>query len=63
VGEEIAAKHSYRPRSQAVAAKYAAQFPKVQLVTVDQVFGGWKKAHATHFADGALFDQIYQPGQ
>jgi sulfate transport system substrate-binding protein len=63
VGQEIAAKHFYRPRSQAVAAKYAAQFPKVQLVTVDEVFGGWKKAHATHFADGALFDQIYQPGQ
>ena len=63
VGQEIAAKHFYRPRSPAVAAKYAAQFPKVQLVTVDEVFGGWKKAHATHFADGALFDQIYQPGR
>jgi sulfate/thiosulfate transport system substrate-binding protein len=63
VGQEIAAKHFYRPRSQAVAAKYAAQFPKIQLVTVDEVFGGWKKAQATHFADGALFDQIYQPGQ
>jgi sulfate/thiosulfate transport system substrate-binding protein len=35
----------------------------VRLVTVDEVFGGWKKAHATHFADGALFDQIYQPGR
>ena len=46
-----------------MAAKYAAQFPKLQLVTVDEVFGGWKKAHATHFADGALFDQIYQPGR
>ncbi len=62
-GQEIAAKHFYRPRLAAVAAKYAAQFPKVSLVTVDEVFGGWKKAHATHFADGALFDQIYQPGQ
>ncbi len=62
-GQEIAAKHFYRPRSAAVAAKYASQFPKVQLVTVDEVFGGWKKAHATHFADGGLFDKIYQPGQ
>ncbi len=62
-GQEIAAKHFYRPRSATVAAKYASQFPKVQLVTVDEVFGGWKKAHATHFADGALFDQIYQPGR
>ena len=62
-GQEIAARHFYRPRLASVAAKYAAQFPQVRLVTVDEVFGGWKKAHATHFADGALFDQIYQPGR
>jgi sulfate/thiosulfate-binding protein len=62
-GQEIAAKHFYRPRLASVAAKYDAQFPKVSLVTVDEAFGGWKKAHATHFADGALFDQIYQPGR
>jgi sulfate/thiosulfate-binding protein len=62
-GQEIAAKHFYRPRLASVAAKYDSQFPKVTLVTVDEVFGGWKKAHATHFADGALFDQIYQPGR
>jgi sulfate/thiosulfate transport system substrate-binding protein len=62
-GQEIAAKHFYRPRLAAVAAKYDSQFPKVSLVTVDEAFGGWKKAHATHFADGALFDQIYQPGR
>jgi sulfate transport system substrate-binding protein len=62
-GQEIAAKHFYRPRLAEVAAKYANQFPKMALVTVDEVFSGWKKAHATHFADGALFDQIYQPGQ
>jgi sulfate transport system substrate-binding protein len=62
-GQEIAAKNFYRPRDAGVAAKYAAQFPKVSLVTVDEVFGGWKKAHAAHFADGALFDQIYQPGR
>jgi sulfate/thiosulfate-binding protein len=62
-GQEIAARHFYRPRLASVAAKYDAQFPKLTLVTVDEVFGGWKKAHATHFADGALFDQIYQPGR
>ena len=62
-GQEIAAKNFYRPRLASVAAKYAAQFPKISLITVDEVFGGWKKAHATHFADGALFDQIYQPGR
>jgi sulfate/thiosulfate transport system substrate-binding protein len=61
-GQEIAARHFYRPRLASVAAKYAAQFPKVNLVTIDEVFGGWKKAQAAHFADGALFDQIYQPG-
>jgi ABC-type sulfate transport system substrate-binding protein len=63
VGQEIAARHFYRPRNPAVAAKYQAQFPKLNLVTVDEVFGGWKKAHAAHFADGALFDRIYQPGR
>ena len=62
-GQEIAAKHFYRPRDEKVAAKYEAQFPKVTLFTVDEVFGGWKKAHAAHFADGAVFDQIYQPGR
>jgi sulfate transport system substrate-binding protein len=62
-GQEIVAKNFYRPRNPAVAAKYASQFPTVNLVTVDDVFGGWKKAHETHFADGALFDQIYQPGR
>jgi sulfate transport system substrate-binding protein len=62
-GQEVVAKNFYRPRNAAVAAKYASQFPKVNLVTVNDVFGGWKKAHETHFADGALFDQIYQPGR
>jgi sulfate/thiosulfate-binding protein len=60
-GQEIAARHFYRPRSAAVAEKYGAQFPKMALVTIDEVFGGWAKAQAAHFADGALFDQIYQP--
>jgi sulfate transport system substrate-binding protein len=62
-GQEVAAKHFYRPRSAALAAKYAAQFPKLKLITVDGVFGGWKKAQTTHFADGGVFDQIYQPGR
>jgi sulfate/thiosulfate transport system substrate-binding protein len=62
-GQEIAARHFYRPRLASVAAKYASQFPEVSLVTVDEVFGGWKKANAAHFVDGATFDEIYQPGR
>jgi sulfate/thiosulfate-binding protein len=62
-GQEIAARHFYRPRLASVAKKYDAQFPKIKLVTIDQVFGGWRKAQTTHFAFGALFDQIYQPGR
>jgi sulfate transport system substrate-binding protein len=58
-GQEIAARHFYRPRDPDVAAKYAAQFPTISLVTVDGVFGGWARAQATHFADGAVFDRIY----
>jgi len=58
-GQEIAAKHYYRPRNAAIATKYAAQFPKVTTVTIDEAFGGWQKAQATHFADGGVFDQIY----
>ena len=61
-GQEIAARDFYRPRLESVAAKYAAQFPKVNLFTVDDVFGGWRKAQETHFADGGVFDQLYQPG-
>ncbi|HYD42203.1 MAG TPA: sulfate ABC transporter substrate-binding protein [Anaeromyxobacter sp.] len=62
-GQELAARHSYRPRDPKVAARHGAQLPKVELVTVDQRFGGWKKAQATHFADGGVFDQIYEPGR
>jgi len=62
-GQEIAAKHFYRPRLESVASKYAAQFPKVALFTIDELFGGWQKAQKTHFADGGVFDQIYQPGR
>jgi sulfate/thiosulfate-binding protein len=60
-GQEIAAKHYYRPRNEKVAAKYAAQFPKVALVSVGESFGGWQKAQKTHFADGGSFDRLYQP--
>jgi sulfate transport system substrate-binding protein len=58
-GQEIAAKHYYRPRDTKVAAKYAKQFANVKLFTIDDVFGGWQKAQKTHFADGGVFDQIY----
>jgi sulfate transport system substrate-binding protein len=60
-GQDIVARHYFRPRLPEVQAKYAAQFPAVRLFTIDEVFGGWEKAHAEHFADGAVFDQIYQP--
>jgi sulfate transport system substrate-binding protein len=59
-GQEIAARNFYRPRNAAVAAKYAGAFPKLELFTIDQVFGGWTVAQKTHFADGGVFDQIYQ---
>ena len=60
-GQEIAARNFYRPRNETVAAKYAANFSQLKLVTVDQEFGGWAKAQQAHFADGGTFDQIYQP--
>jgi sulfate/thiosulfate transport system substrate-binding protein len=56
-GQEIVAKNYYRPRDQAVAAKYAAQYPKLKLVTIDE-FGGWARAQKLHFSDKGLFDQI-----
>ncbi|HEX5035992.1 MAG TPA: sulfate ABC transporter substrate-binding protein [bacterium] len=58
-GQEIAAKHYYRPRDAAVAAKYASKFPKLNLITIDEVFGGWSKAQPKFFNDGGVFDQIY----
>jgi sulfate transport system substrate-binding protein len=60
-GQEIAARNFYRPSDAKVAAKYAKQFPKLTLVTIDGAFGGWPNATKTHFADGANFDQIYLP--
>ena len=61
-GQEIAARHHYRPREPAAAARYADALPKLTLFDVEETFGGWTKAHATHFADGGVFDEIYQPG-
>jgi sulfate transport system substrate-binding protein len=60
-GQEIAAKHYYRPHSEAVLAKYGEQFAKIELFQLNDVFGSWKQAQATHFNDGGVFDRIYQP--
>ena len=60
-GQEIAAKNYYRPRLEAVARKYATSSRRSSWFTIDEVFGGWQKAQKTHFADGGVFDQIYQP--
>jgi len=59
-GQEIIGKNYYRPRSEAVAVKYAAQFPPLQLFTIDEVFGGWQKAQKTHFSDGGIYDLIFK---
>jgi sulfate transport system substrate-binding protein len=61
-GQEIVARHHYRPGDAAVAARYAHRFAKVTLFTIDEAFGGWQAAQKTHFADGGTFDQIYKPG-
>jgi sulfate transport system substrate-binding protein len=62
-GQEIAARHYYRPRDETVAKRYASQFPAIELFTIDEVFGGWAKAQKTHFDDGGVFDQIYGAGR
>jgi len=59
-GQEIAARNFYRPRNAEIAKKYANSFAKVELFTIDDVFGGWTKAQKEHFADGGVFDQIYK---
>jgi sulfate transport system substrate-binding protein len=59
-GQDIIARHFYRPRLDSVAQKYSAQFPQVKLFTVDELFGGWQKAQKNHFDDGGTFDQIFQ---
>jgi sulfate transport system substrate-binding protein len=62
-GQEIAARNHYRPRDAKVAAKYANSFATTKLFTIDQLFGGWTKAQATHFADRGVFDQLYKPSR
>jgi sulfate/thiosulfate transport system substrate-binding protein len=59
--QEIVAKNSYRPRDAAVQAKHKDAFPEIPFFTIDEEFGGWQKAQATHFADGGIFDQIFKP--
>lgn len=58
VGQDLAAKYNFRPRDAKAAAKYGTKFPKIQLFTIDKVFGGWAKAQKTHFVNGAIYDQI-----
>ncbi|HTD04292.1 sulfate ABC transporter substrate-binding protein [Undibacterium sp.] len=62
-GQEIIAKNYYRPTTEKASKKYASQFPHVKLFTIDDTFGGWTRAQKEHFADGGIFDQIYQPGK
>lgn len=62
-GQTIAAKHHFRPRNPKVLANQGFAFPAMKLFTIDEAFGGWKKAQAAHFDDGGSFDQIYQPGR
>lgn len=60
VGQELVAQHYYRPRMPSVAEKYATQFAEVELLTIDEHFGGWQHAQAVHFSDGGYFDQMYK---
>ena len=62
-GQEIAARHHYRPRDPKVLEKYRKTFANVALFTIDEAFGGWQAAQKAHFADGGTFDQIYRPGR
>lgn len=60
-GQRIAAKHYYRPVDSEVIAEYVSQFPEINLITLDETFGNWQQAQKRFFADGGVFDQIYQP--
>ena len=60
IAQDLIGKNYYRPRNPQAAAKYASRFPKIPMVTIDDTFGGWTKAQATHFADGGVFDQIHK---
>jgi sulfate transport system substrate-binding protein len=57
-GQELAAKHHFRPRTETILQKHVSQFPKISLFTIDEVFGGWKSAQKAHFDEGGVFDQI-----
>jgi sulfate transport system substrate-binding protein len=59
--QQIAARHFFRPTSPALLEASRRQFPALKMFTIDQISGGWHKAHAEHFADGGLFDRIYRP--
>ncbi|MGN7471152.1 sulfate ABC transporter substrate-binding protein [Brevibacillus sp. SAFN-007a] len=59
-GQEIAAKHYYRPRSEEVLKAHTPAFPEIEMFTIDELFGGWTKAQQTHFSDQGVFDQLYQ---
>jgi sulfate transport system substrate-binding protein len=59
-GQELAAQHFFRPQNQAVLARYSTRYKPLELFTVDEIAGGWQKAQKKHFADGGIFDQIYQ---
>lgn len=61
-GQEIGARHYYRPRSARALAKYPKRFPAMQFFTIDELFGGWQKAQKRHFEDGGVFDRIYSAG-
>jgi sulfate/thiosulfate-binding protein len=61
--QEVIGKHHYRPSDPAVLEKYRSRFVDVKMVNIEEAFGGWKKAQATHFVDGAIFDQLYTPGR
>jgi sulfate transport system substrate-binding protein len=62
-GQDVIARHYYRPRDPGAMAKYRSQYPDVKLFTIDGVFGGWKKAQPRFFGDHGIFDQIYTPGE
>ena len=62
LAQDLIGKNHYRPRNPQAAAKYAAKFKTIPLVTIDDTFGGWAKAQKTHFAEGGVFDRIYKPG-
>jgi sulfate transport system substrate-binding protein len=62
-GQALVAKHFYRPRDPALLQANAARFPEMQLVTIDEAFGGWTRAQQAHFGDGGVFDRIYRPGR